>query len=262
MREGCSPVRQKKRGQAADRVQAIQEEVKLMKAEMIKEVHYHDWLSNPVMVKKHDDSWRMCIDFKDLNKTCPKDGYPLPEIDWKVETLCGFPFKCFWTHTKAIIKYKWQKKTRKKQLSLRANEYFATQRCLLACRMPELLTSMAHPVQNINHSAFRVEKKMHVIEQPIPPAPAADSEANVLAEWNALSDAHNEVVVAVLLSECKVFIARFIAVMIFTAHNANKVLQNAFTAIFDFMALIMERCFQLIDHSASFLLPSFMIFVG
>ncbi|GKC10043.1 reverse transcriptase domain-containing protein [Tanacetum coccineum] len=47
------------------------------------------------MVRKHDNSWRMCVDFKDLNKACPKDGYPLPEIDWKVESLCGFPFKCF-----------------------------------------------------------------------------------------------------------------------------------------------------------------------
>ncbi|GKB09004.1 hypothetical protein Tco_0837316 [Tanacetum coccineum] len=96
VREGCSPVRQKKRGQAADRNQAIQEEVKkLVEAGIMKEVHYHDWLSNPKMVKKHDDSWRMCIDFKNLNKACPKDGYPLPEIDWKVESLCGFPFKCF-----------------------------------------------------------------------------------------------------------------------------------------------------------------------
>nr|GEY52146.1 reverse transcriptase domain-containing protein [Tanacetum cinerariifolium] len=56
---------------------------KLVEARIMKEVHYHDWLSNPVMVKKHDDSWRMCIDFKDLNKACPKDGYPLLEIDWK-----------------------------------------------------------------------------------------------------------------------------------------------------------------------------------
>ncbi|GJY76748.1 reverse transcriptase domain-containing protein [Tanacetum coccineum] len=48
--EGCSPVRQKKRGQAADRNQAIQEEVgKLVEAGIMKEVHYHDWLSNPVM---------------------------------------------------------------------------------------------------------------------------------------------------------------------------------------------------------------------
>ncbi|GJX80807.1 reverse transcriptase domain-containing protein [Tanacetum coccineum] len=96
VREGCSPVRQKKRGQAANRVQAIHKEVrKLVEAGIMKEVHYHDWLSNLVMVKKHDDSWRMCIDFKDLNKACPKYGYPLPEIDWKVESLCGFPFKCF-----------------------------------------------------------------------------------------------------------------------------------------------------------------------
>ncbi|GKA07400.1 reverse transcriptase domain-containing protein [Tanacetum coccineum] len=47
------------------------------------------------MVKRHDDSWRMCVDFKDLNKACPKDDYPLPEIDWKVESLCRYPFKCF-----------------------------------------------------------------------------------------------------------------------------------------------------------------------
>ncbi|GJS39022.1 reverse transcriptase domain-containing protein [Tanacetum coccineum] len=96
VREGCSPVRQKKRGQAANQNQVIQEEVgKLVEAGIMKEVHYHDWLSNPVMVKKHGDSWRMCVDFKDLNKACLKDGYPLPEIDWKVESLCGFPFKCF-----------------------------------------------------------------------------------------------------------------------------------------------------------------------
>ncbi|GKB27832.1 hypothetical protein Tco_0867233 [Tanacetum coccineum] len=82
MREGCSPVRQKKRGQAANRNQAIQEEVgKLVEAGIMKEVHYHDWLSNLVMVKKHDVSWRMCVDFKDLIKACLKDGYPLPGID-------------------------------------------------------------------------------------------------------------------------------------------------------------------------------------
>ncbi|GJV99786.1 hypothetical protein Tco_1555038 [Tanacetum coccineum] len=64
IREGCSPVRQKKRGQAADRNQAIQEEVgKLVAAGIMKEVQYHDWLSNPVMVKKHDDSWRIKSDF-------------------------------------------------------------------------------------------------------------------------------------------------------------------------------------------------------
>ncbi|GJV45233.1 reverse transcriptase domain-containing protein [Tanacetum coccineum] len=96
VREGCLPVRQKKKGQAPERNKAIQEEVeKLVDVGIMKEVHYHSWLSNPVMVKKHDGSWRMCVDFKDLNKACPRDGYPLPEIDWKVESLCEYPFKCF-----------------------------------------------------------------------------------------------------------------------------------------------------------------------
>nr|GEV60410.1 hypothetical protein [Tanacetum cinerariifolium] len=56
VREGCSLVRQKKRGQTANRNQAIQGEVgKLVKAGIMQEVHYHDWLSNPMMVKKHDE---------------------------------------------------------------------------------------------------------------------------------------------------------------------------------------------------------------
>ncbi|GJT11164.1 reverse transcriptase domain-containing protein [Tanacetum coccineum] len=96
VRKGCPPVRQNKR-----------------------EVHYHSWLSNPVMVKKHDGCWRMCVDFKDLNKACPKDGYPLLEIDWKVESLCGFPFKCFLDAYKVTTKSRWQKKMRRRQHSLR-----------------------------------------------------------------------------------------------------------------------------------------------
>nr|GEX63745.1 reverse transcriptase domain-containing protein [Tanacetum cinerariifolium] len=96
IREGYLPVRQKKRGQAPERAKAIQAKVqKLVDTRIMREVYYHDWLSNPFMVKKHDGSWRMCVDFTDLNKACPQDCYPLPEIDWKVESLCGYPFKCF-----------------------------------------------------------------------------------------------------------------------------------------------------------------------
>nr|GEX88902.1 reverse transcriptase domain-containing protein [Tanacetum cinerariifolium] len=96
VREGCPPVRQKKRGQAPERTKAIQTEVKkLVEVKIMREVYYHDWLSNPVLVKKHEGSWRMCVDFTDLNKACPHDCYPLPKIDWKVESLYGYPFKCF-----------------------------------------------------------------------------------------------------------------------------------------------------------------------
>jgi hypothetical protein len=37
----------------------------------------------------------MCVSFKDLNNACPKDCYPLPNIDDKVDSLAAFPLKCF-----------------------------------------------------------------------------------------------------------------------------------------------------------------------
>jgi hypothetical protein len=53
VREGYTPVRQKKRGQAHERIKAINNDVtKLVEAGIMREVHYHDWLSNPVLVKK------------------------------------------------------------------------------------------------------------------------------------------------------------------------------------------------------------------
>ena len=37
------------------------------------------------MVKKANGKWRMCVDFTDLNKACPKDSYPLPWVDVLVD---------------------------------------------------------------------------------------------------------------------------------------------------------------------------------
>ena len=84
------PVRQKKRVFAPERDNAIKEEVqKLTLAKFIWEVYYPDWLANVVMVKKTNEKWRMCVDFTDLNKACPKDSYPLPRIDQLVDSTAG-----------------------------------------------------------------------------------------------------------------------------------------------------------------------------
>ena len=81
------PDRQKKRVFVQERDKAIAEEVrKLLEAGFIREVYYPDWLANVVMVKKANGSWRMCVDFTDLNKACPKDNYPLPRIDTLVDS--------------------------------------------------------------------------------------------------------------------------------------------------------------------------------
>ncbi|GJS13204.1 hypothetical protein Tco_0407676 [Tanacetum coccineum] len=138
IREGCQPVRQKRKGQAPKRNKAIQEEVaKLVEAEIMREVHYHDWLPNPVMVKKHDGSWRMCVDFTDLNKSCPKDCYPLPKIDWKVESLCGYPFKCFLDAYKGYHQIQMAEEDEEKWPFTLANAIFVTQICRSASRTLE-----------------------------------------------------------------------------------------------------------------------------
>ena len=82
-----SPVRQKKQVFAQERDKAIAEEVrKLLEVDFIREVYYHDWLANAVMVKKVNGKWRMCVDFTDLNRAYPKDSYPLPRIDTLVDS--------------------------------------------------------------------------------------------------------------------------------------------------------------------------------
>ena len=86
-RPSFPPIRQKKRVFAPERDQAIAEEVrKLQEASFIRKVYYPDWLANIVMVKKARGKWKMCVDFTDLNKACPKDSYPLLRVNVLVDS--------------------------------------------------------------------------------------------------------------------------------------------------------------------------------
>lgn len=84
------PVKQKKRSFAAKRNQAAKEDSqKLIRAGFIREVQYSKWLSNVALVKKHSENWKMCIDFEDLNKACPKDSFPQPKIHQLLDAAIG-----------------------------------------------------------------------------------------------------------------------------------------------------------------------------
>ena len=75
--KGYKPVKQTLRRFFEPKRQAMGEELaKLIEAGFIREIKNPDWLANLVMVPKKDKSWRLCIDFKDLNKACPKDPSP------------------------------------------------------------------------------------------------------------------------------------------------------------------------------------------
>ncbi|GJT47438.1 hypothetical protein Tco_0956153 [Tanacetum coccineum] len=85
------PIKQKRRSLGPHRSIAARKEVKeLTRAGILREVAHQTWVANPVMVKKSNRGWRMCVDFTDINKACTKDCYLLLEIDWKVESLSGF----------------------------------------------------------------------------------------------------------------------------------------------------------------------------
>ena len=58
-------------------------------------MEYPEWLANVVLVKKANDKWRLCIDFTDLNRACPKDSFPLPRIDLIVDAIAGHELLSF-----------------------------------------------------------------------------------------------------------------------------------------------------------------------
>ena len=81
------PICQKKQVFAQERDRAVVEEVhKLQEVDFIKEVYYLNWLANVVMVKKANEKWRMCVEFIDLNKACPKNSYPFPWVDVLIDS--------------------------------------------------------------------------------------------------------------------------------------------------------------------------------
>jgi hypothetical protein len=79
-----------------ERRQAIGVELrKLLEAGFIKEVFHPTWLDNPVLVKKKNGKWRMCVDYTSLNKACPKVPFPLPRIDQIIDSTAGCELLCF-----------------------------------------------------------------------------------------------------------------------------------------------------------------------
>jgi hypothetical protein len=86
----AKPVSQKPRRQSIEWQDFIHEEVqKLLRAVFIEEIHHPVWLANPIIVPKANGKLRMCIDYTNLNKACPKYPIPLPRIDKIVDSTSG-----------------------------------------------------------------------------------------------------------------------------------------------------------------------------
>ena len=66
-----------------------------MKVRIIKPVHQAKWIANAVPIPKKDGKVRKSVDFRDLNKACPKDDFPLPRIDVSVDSTVGSALMSF-----------------------------------------------------------------------------------------------------------------------------------------------------------------------
>ena len=62
---------------------------RLLDAGHIQKVLYPTWLANTVLVPKKEGMWRVCIDYIDLIKACPKDSFPIPRIDELADGIAG-----------------------------------------------------------------------------------------------------------------------------------------------------------------------------
>ena len=69
--------------------QIVKEVQKLLAAGFIKPIQHPSWLSNIVPVKKKNGQIRCCVDFRNLNKACPKDEFPLPNMDLLIDSVAG-----------------------------------------------------------------------------------------------------------------------------------------------------------------------------
>ncbi|GJV08948.1 reverse transcriptase domain-containing protein, partial [Tanacetum coccineum] len=171
--------------QAADRNQEIQEEVgKLIEAGIMKKVHYHDWLSNPVMVKNHDDSWRIDFHwtteaeqaFKQMKQLIAK--LPLLTAPMEKEELI-----VYMAATKETVSAVLMTEREAKQMPI----YFVSK----ALRGPEInYTSMEKLVLALVHASKRLKRyfQVHPIivitDQPIQQVLSRPEVAGRLQKWS------------------------------------------------------------------------------
>ena len=90
IKQGVRPIKQAQRRFRPELLPQIEAEVnKLEQAGFIREVQFPKWIANIVPVKKKNGQIRVCVDFRDLNRACPKDDFPLPNTELMVDATIG-----------------------------------------------------------------------------------------------------------------------------------------------------------------------------
>ena len=86
--ENCKPIRQPQRRMNPNLREIVKEELqKLLNVNFIYPISDSQWVSPLVIIPKKNGKWRVCIDYRELNKATLKDHFPLPFIDQFLDTL-------------------------------------------------------------------------------------------------------------------------------------------------------------------------------
>jgi hypothetical protein len=119
IKPGFKPYKQPPRKIYRDEVLAdVKKEIeRLLDANFIRPCRYAEWISNIVPVYKKNGKMRVCIDFRDLNRATPMDGYPMPVADLLVDAAVGHKVISFMDGNAGTIKFLWQWKTYQRQPS-------------------------------------------------------------------------------------------------------------------------------------------------
>jgi hypothetical protein len=96
IKEDCQPICQPQRRMNPNLREILKEELqKLLNAGFIYPISDSEWVSPLVIVPKKNGKWRVCVDYRALNKATQKDHFPLPFIDQVLDNLSGKKFFSF-----------------------------------------------------------------------------------------------------------------------------------------------------------------------
>jgi hypothetical protein len=80
----------------AEVLEEVKKEVeKMVTAGFIKPCRYDEWISSIVPIQKKNGQWRVCVDFRDLNRATPKDEYPMPVAETFINAAAGHKMLSF-----------------------------------------------------------------------------------------------------------------------------------------------------------------------
>jgi hypothetical protein len=96
LKPGFRPFQQRAWQMKAEVLEEVKKEVeKMIVAGFIRPCRYAEWISSIVPVQKKDGRWRVCVDFKDLNRATPKDEYPMPVVETLINAAAGHKMLSF-----------------------------------------------------------------------------------------------------------------------------------------------------------------------